>query len=295
MAATAAPAEAAVAAEERLLVKNFQHFGDFGTTLKSALSSEKDADLYFLCANGGTKACHRVVWAAISDLMAEILAVQPSVEEAPAVHISLPEMEPEILSIIVDFAYQGEAKIPRHLVESVCEAAHRLKIKFLKDSFVKINQKEFQAIKAGKKSIKSVQAAAPAPAETPKLPAGLTAAIATPTSAGAPAQRKVRIIRSPLGAAGVITAGATAVVGSGKNQRVVLMKPKPATAPTTTRTITKAAPMAPPAKTDSDTDSADSDDENNSNTKGKTRRKNYDGSEINYIGIEELHFSEILM
>lgn len=35
----------------------------------------------------------------------------------------------------------------------MCDAAQRLKIKFLKDSFVKVTDKEYAAIKAGKKAL----------------------------------------------------------------------------------------------------------------------------------------------
>ena len=38
-------------------------------------------------------------------------------------------------------------------MESVCEVAQLLKVKFLKDCFVKINQKEYAEIKAGKRPL----------------------------------------------------------------------------------------------------------------------------------------------
>ena len=41
----------------------------------------------------------------------------------------------------------------RTSVESVCEVAQLLKVKFLKDCFVKVNQKEYAEIKAGKRSL----------------------------------------------------------------------------------------------------------------------------------------------
>ena len=52
-------------------------------------------------------------------------------------------------------------------MESVCEVAQLLKVKFLKDCFVKINQKEYAEIKAGKRSLQDVNSGAESPFKTP--------------------------------------------------------------------------------------------------------------------------------
>ena len=59
--------------------------------------------------------------------------------------------------MIIEFAYVGEVKIAKNLVTSVCDAAHRLQIKFLKDSFVKVTDKDYAAMKAGKKTLEAIQ------------------------------------------------------------------------------------------------------------------------------------------
>ena len=48
-------------------------------------------------------------------------------------------------------------------MESVCEVAQLLKVKFLKDCFVKINQKEYAEIKAGKRSLQDVNSVPESP------------------------------------------------------------------------------------------------------------------------------------
>ena len=56
----------------------------------------------------------------------------------------------------------------RTSVESVCEVAQLLRVKFLKDCFVKVNQKEYAEIKAGKRSLQdSVNSAEESPFKTP--------------------------------------------------------------------------------------------------------------------------------
>ena len=77
------------------------------------------------------------------------------------VHLTLSEMDYDSVKIILDFAYGGEAKIPRTNVETVCEVANELRVKYLKDSFIKVNQKEYQEIKAGRKSLKSLGSSSP--------------------------------------------------------------------------------------------------------------------------------------
>ena len=70
--------------------------------------------------------------------------------------MTLTGVEPAAFRIVVAFAYGGIADIPRNSVESVCEIAQLLEVKFLKDCFVKINQKEYADIKAGKRSLQDV-------------------------------------------------------------------------------------------------------------------------------------------
>ena len=184
------------AAGDRVRIENDDHVADFGAILSKCLDSGDHADVYLRCSkevfvkdtkDGGKDAksgatttaktptitpapkakepepkiekfqvirCHRAVLASISDFFAKLLDGHAVEEE---VHVSLPELEPEILKLVVEFAYKGETKIPRKDAESVCEAAQRLKVKFLKDTFVKINEKDFQAIKDGKKTLKSIQ------------------------------------------------------------------------------------------------------------------------------------------
>ena len=57
------------------------------------------------------------------------------------IHLILDHMEWDVLKAIIDFAYSGETKVSASIVDRVCEAAHRLQIKYLKDSFVKMDRK----------------------------------------------------------------------------------------------------------------------------------------------------------
>ncbi|XP_059093048.1 mucin-5AC-like [Tigriopus californicus] len=136
---------------ERLIIQNEAHKAELGQSLVQSRASGLHSDVILHCGSGRTHTCHRLVLASMSDWLRDLLALTDPESE---VHISLPEMEPAVLEIVAQFTYEGTVKIPKTLVEKVCEAAHRLKIKFLKDSFVKINQKDFQAIKDGRKTLK---------------------------------------------------------------------------------------------------------------------------------------------
>ncbi len=98
---------------------------------------------------------HRAVLASISDFLAGLLAPFPLEED---VHLTLDATPLQVAEKIVEFAYGGEVKIAKPLVSTVCDAAHRLQIKFLKDSFVKITDKDYAAVKAGKKTLASLKA-----------------------------------------------------------------------------------------------------------------------------------------
>ena len=99
----------------------------------------------------------RCVIAAVSELLSDVLGAHfPDFPLEDDVHVTLAGVEPAAFRIVVAFAYGGIADIPRNSVESVCEVAQLLKVKFLKDCFVKINQKEYAEIKAGKRSLQDV-------------------------------------------------------------------------------------------------------------------------------------------
>ena len=57
------------------------------------------------------------------------------------IHIILDNIESDVLQIILDFAYSGETRVAAAIVDRICEASHRLQIKYLMDSFVKMNRK----------------------------------------------------------------------------------------------------------------------------------------------------------
>ena len=93
---------------------------------------------------------HRPVLAAISDYFGALLAPHPIEED---VHVTLDGTPVQVARVICEFAYRGEVKIAKGIVKDVCDAAERLQIKFLKDSFVKISDKDYAAYKAGKKPL----------------------------------------------------------------------------------------------------------------------------------------------
>ena len=139
--------------QQQLLIQNGDHLEHFGQTLTETQGSGIWSDVILHLDNEVQLRTHRVVLASISDFLASLLGGQDNEDE---VHLSLAEMDVDAVKIILDFAYDGEAKIPRACVETVCEVANELKVKFLKDSFVKVNQKEYQEIRAGRKSLKSL-------------------------------------------------------------------------------------------------------------------------------------------
>ena len=104
-----------------------------------------ETDVTFHGPNGKTARAHRVVLASVSEFLGTVLGSHyPDFPLEDDVHISLADADFEAFRIVLAFAYGGVADIQRSSVESVCEVAQQLRIKFLKDCFVKINQKEYQ-------------------------------------------------------------------------------------------------------------------------------------------------------
>ena len=99
-------------------------------------------DVTLHCGTSGkTIKAHKLVLASISDFMKLCLIENEKQEEDSGIHIILDDMEYEVLKIIIDFAYSGETRVKTTIVDRICEASHRLQIKYLKDSFVKMNRK----------------------------------------------------------------------------------------------------------------------------------------------------------
>lgn len=99
-------------------------------------------DVTLHCGTSGkTIRAHKLVLASISDFMKLCLIENEKQEEDSGIHIILDDMEYEVLKIIIDFAYSGETRVKTTIVDRICEASHRLQIKYLKDSFVKMNRK----------------------------------------------------------------------------------------------------------------------------------------------------------
>ena len=155
---------------DRVLIRDTDHLSHFTADLTASYSSSKFADVILRCANAGsvtaktgkapkktsypTLRVHRAVLASMSDFLATLIKEFPVEED---VHITLDETAFEVAKRIVEFTYAGEVKIAKTLVTSVCDAAHRLQIKFLKDSFVKVTDKDYAAMKAGKKTLETIQ------------------------------------------------------------------------------------------------------------------------------------------
>ena len=100
-----------------------------------------DPDVTLHCGTTGKIIrVHKIVLASISDVLKKYL-VEHDGEEDNGIHIILDDMEFEVLRIIMDFAYSGETRVRTNIVDLICEASHRLQIKYLKDSFVKMNRK----------------------------------------------------------------------------------------------------------------------------------------------------------
>ncbi len=168
-----AMAPAAAAKMDRVLIRDTDHLAHFAGNLASARASRAFADVVIHCApvdpvgdkDKGkprsraypTVRVHRAVLASISDFLSGVLATFPLEED---VHMTLDATPLQVVERIVEFAYGGEVKIAKPLVSTVCDAAHRLQVKFLKDSFVKITDKDYAAVKAGKKTLASLKAEA---------------------------------------------------------------------------------------------------------------------------------------
>ena len=118
------------------------------------------ADVTLHCGiTGRTFKAHKIVLAAISERLRDYLvqheregdacccfsaSVPNKCKQTPSdegVHLIIDHMDWEVLRIIIDFAYSGEARVAASIVDRVCEAAHRLQIKYLRDSFVKMGRK----------------------------------------------------------------------------------------------------------------------------------------------------------
>merc|ERR1712029_773558 len=109
-------------------------------------------DVVLHCKDHKLIRAHKLVLASISDVL-KIYLVEHDGEEDSVIHIILDDMEFEVLKIIMDFAYSGETRVKTTIVDRICEASHRLQIKYLKDSFVKMNRKEFEEMKFKKNLI----------------------------------------------------------------------------------------------------------------------------------------------
>ena len=97
-------------------------------------------DVVLHCKDHKLIRAHKLVLASISDVL-KVYLVEHDGEEDSVIHIILDDMEFEVLKIIMDFAYSGETRVKTTIVDRICEASHRLQIKYLKDSFVKMNRK----------------------------------------------------------------------------------------------------------------------------------------------------------
>jgi hypothetical protein len=91
-------------------------------------------DAVLSCGQGLDLPVHRAVLASVSDFLAKIF-VETSDDDP---RIIVDEMSFEVLRLVVDFAYTGEASIPASSADDVFEAAQRLGVNFLKDSFVRL-------------------------------------------------------------------------------------------------------------------------------------------------------------
>ena len=131
--------------------------------LKLGLNYGKDlatADVTLHCGTTWRSfKAHKIVLAAISERLRDYLVqheregdgcccFNPNVistgKGTPSdegVHLIIEHMDWEVLKIIIDFAYSGETRVAASIVDRVCEAAHRLQIKYLRDSFVKMDRK----------------------------------------------------------------------------------------------------------------------------------------------------------
>ena len=104
-------------------------------------------DVILHCGTPGkTFRAHKLVLASISNVLKSYLVEHEKESnscevEDGGIHIILDDMEFDVLKVIMDFAYSGETRVAAAIVDRICEASHRLQIKYLKDSFVKMNRK----------------------------------------------------------------------------------------------------------------------------------------------------------
>jgi hypothetical protein len=139
--------------------------------LKPGLSSDS-CDAILCCGHGLEVPVHKLVLAAISDFLSDVLKDHEvsSGEELTATRIVLEDMSLEVLKLVVEFAYTGEATIPAPMADDIFEAAQRLGIKFLRDSFVRLDHDDYEDVRAGRKRLDlKTQQALPNEAEQPVL------------------------------------------------------------------------------------------------------------------------------
>ena len=113
-------------------------------------TSNVSCDAVLTCGDDVSVPVHRVVLASVSDFLADIFREFESYDE---LKIVLDDMDVDVLRLVVNFAYTGEASIPATSADDVFEASQRLGIKFLKDSFVRLDHQDYEDIRSGKKTL----------------------------------------------------------------------------------------------------------------------------------------------
>ena len=113
-------------------------------------TSNVSYDAVLTCGDDVSVPVHRVVLASVSDFLADIFREFESYDE---LKIVLDDMDVDVLRLVVNFAYTGEASIPATSADDVFEASQRLGIKFLKDSFVRLDHQDYEDIRSGKKTL----------------------------------------------------------------------------------------------------------------------------------------------
>ena len=98
---------------------------------------------------------HKLVFASVSDFMGQLLKEHEVgyQEDTIGPRIILEDMKFDVLKLVVEFAYTGEASIPAPLADDIFEAAQRLGIKFLRDSFLRLDHEDYEDIRAGRKTL----------------------------------------------------------------------------------------------------------------------------------------------
>ena len=128
--------------------------GEELSLLKPGLSSDS-CDAILSCGHGLEVPVHKLVLAAISDFLSQLLKDHElsAREELQGTRIVLEDMKLEVLQLVVEFAYTGQATIPAPMADDIFEAAQRLGIKFLRDSFVRVDHEDYEDIRAGRKRL----------------------------------------------------------------------------------------------------------------------------------------------